>query len=506
MSLDSPRAPLAAIVTLALAGAVLLAINLHQPLVRNALIYARSSENVIAHGYNPLPVVSSPELSYNKPIGFPWLSSPLVAALGSHRGLMLASFLGTVAFLFAVRAFGRALRLSGREQVYLLLLCGLTPIVSYQFWSAYPDSLFAALFLVVCILALRTVERPRIKNVAALSVTLLVSLFLKNHGLILVAGCALFFLWNRRHILSDEGGRWVGAAIVIGLGLVGSFALLARAGRNPLLRMAGEGSGVEHYGQGSWMGHVAGTWLLATFTILLNLHFALPLMVRGLRRESRSTSPLPLSLFLCFPLLYVVVLTPARDVFLNMRYFVPLLPFGGVLAILGWRSIGTTGRRLTATAFAVTAVLLIVLFNVAPANAALGESIPNFPFLDSLRLSQHRRQAALLRQINDNVEPGGVLYLMDVNYYGDAQHGVYERAGLIRADIQTRYVRARDFAPQEDAYYVLLSFHRPSNLQRYGTAVSLGRGLFRVERTRAGAGRPTPTAATTTTLPGEQVR
>jgi hypothetical protein len=40
-------------------------------------VYASSAENVIQHGYDPVPVVPDPKLFYDKPVGFPWLAAPL---------------------------------------------------------------------------------------------------------------------------------------------------------------------------------------------------------------------------------------------------------------------------------------------------------------------------------------------------------------------------------------------------------------------------------------------
>src|SRR5215831_19467374 len=88
---------------------VWLVIGRSQPLVRNGLVYARAAWNVVDAGYDPRPVVADSRLSYDKPIGFAWLAAPLVARLGAHDGLRVASLLGTIAYLLAVAWFARAL-------------------------------------------------------------------------------------------------------------------------------------------------------------------------------------------------------------------------------------------------------------------------------------------------------------------------------------------------------------------------------------------------------------
>ena len=70
-------------IALAVLGGALTLANRDLPLVRNSLVYARASEHVIEHGYDPRPVVADSRLSYDKPILYPWFSSPLVRAIGS---------------------------------------------------------------------------------------------------------------------------------------------------------------------------------------------------------------------------------------------------------------------------------------------------------------------------------------------------------------------------------------------------------------------------------------
>src|SRR6185436_18994764 len=90
---------------LALLLVALLAVDRRQPLVRNGLVYARAAWNVADAGFDPRPVVADSRLSYDKPIGFAWLAAPLVARLGAHDGLRLASLLGTIAYLLATLYF-----------------------------------------------------------------------------------------------------------------------------------------------------------------------------------------------------------------------------------------------------------------------------------------------------------------------------------------------------------------------------------------------------------------
>ncbi len=98
------------LISIALLGLATVWVDREQPLVRNSLVYARASRHVIAHAYNPAPVVADSRLSYDKPIGFAWLAAPLVKALGAHAGLVASSFAGTIAYLLAAWYFATSFR------------------------------------------------------------------------------------------------------------------------------------------------------------------------------------------------------------------------------------------------------------------------------------------------------------------------------------------------------------------------------------------------------------
>jgi hypothetical protein len=59
---------------------------------------------------------------------------------------------------------------------------------------------------------------------------------------------------------------------------------------------------------------------------------------------------------------------------------------------------------------------------------------------------------------------------------------MYERTGRIRRDIETRYVRSRDFAPTESSFWVQGNARYLERLQQLGNVRDCERGLFRVER------------------------
>ncbi len=482
------RAPLVALAALAAVCVLCLLANHELPLVRNGIVYARAAEHVIEQHYDGLAVVADSKLSYDKPIGFAWLAAPLVSLFGTNLGLELVSCLGALAYLVALFCFARAFDpfgLSSRERAGLIVLAGFGPIVAYQSWSAHPDALYAALYLGTFTLAHRLVERPSLGRVAWIALGIFASLMLKNYGAILIPSVALYAFWNRRRILAAPNGLAVRLALALTLGALAGLVWLGLSGHNVLMRIEGEGGGAGQYGTGVWWQSCLGTLTQVGVALLVNLHVALvPLLFA--RRW-------PWAALISFPALYIAGLMLFPTSFYNMRYFIPLLPFAALLAIVGWRRMRAPAQRVLAGTFVALAAALVLLFDCAPLYARIGSAIPKLELtftwpgiplslLDNLRLPAHLKQKAWIDNLNEHVPPGGLVYMLDVNYYGDAQQGVFERAGSIRGDIQTRYVTSNGFAPQEPDFFVQGRPRDPELLAHLGKVSDLGLGLYRVDR------------------------
>ncbi len=459
------------------------------PLVRNSLVYARASENVIAAHYDPRPVVADSRQSYDKPILYAWLSAPFVRALGSHGGLRASSFLTSAALLLALLHFARSFRelLPERGERAFLLLAALGPCVFYQFWSAHPDGLFAALVVLAWSQTHRLVVRPEaapVRGMLALGATLLVAILLKNYGLVLLVSCPAYFLWERRRLRTDPRVRRL---LVSGLGvsaLLGLFVLTAWTGHNPLSRLEGEGGGVGQYGSGELWRSARGTWVALALALCLHFQAALVFALRRAALEARLVAPLA-----CFGAPYLLGLMPFPTTFYNMRYFLPLFALVALLLVRGAGALAPARARAVWLAHGLAGASLVLVFNCASVFRRLEPWVPRLEvdwigvplsLLDNLRMRLHLEQAEWLAALDAAVPDGALLYMLDVNYYGDAQRGVYEHAGLIRSGITTRYVPARDFAPSEAEFYVYSA--RPVELASLGEVSDLGHGLWRVRR------------------------
>lgn len=460
------------------------------PLVRNSLVYARASENIVAQGYDPRPVVADSKLSYDKPILYPWVSAPVVAALGNHAGLRVTSLATTAAFLAALVVFARAFasRMGGVQPTLFLWLCALGPCVFYQFWSAHPDGWFAALVVFAWALCERIVSEPCAhapRRVLLLGACITLAILLKNYGLVLLISCPLYLLWHANKLrVSRASFRQVLFTSLGVFACIGMLVALAWTGHNPLSRLEGEGGGVGQYAGGELTRSAFGTWVQLGLALLLQFQIAL---LFALRRDACCKALIaPL---VCFAGPYIAFLMPFPTTFYNMRYFLPLFALAGLVLVRGAQATRMPNRRALLIGHGLLGIALVMVFNFAPLHRLTQPLIPKLEvnwigmplsLLDNLRMKLHLEQAAVLARINCDVPAGATLYMLDVNYYRDAQQGVFERAGLIRADIATRYSFSQSFSPQEREFYVFSE--RAIDLSPLGRITQLAEFLFRVER------------------------
>ncbi len=470
-----------------LGGAFTLA-NRGLPLVRNSLVYARASESVLAHGYDPRPVVADSRLSYDKPILYPWFSAPFVRALGNHDGLRLTSFLTSAAYLLALMHFARSFRagLPAGGELGVLWFGALGPCVVYQFWSAHPDGWFAALAVLAWSLTQRLVtgELGAVRGTLALGATILVAMLLKNYGLVLLGSCPLYLVWHLRALRADrERFRKLAATSAAVFGLIAVFVALAWTGHNPLSRLEGEGGGVGQYATGELARSARGTWVALGLALLVQFQLALALLFRKSAWSRTWLAPLA-----CFGAPYVLGLMPFPTTFYNMRYFVPLFALVGLPVVRACAALAPALRHALLLAHGALGLGLILLFNSGPLYRRAAQYVPTLEvnwigvplsLLDNLRMPLHLEQADVLAHIDAEVPPGATLYFLDVSYYRDAQQGVYERAGLIRPDITTVYAASKDCAPDVSDFFVYSQ--RPVSLEPLGHVTDLGHGLCHVE-------------------------
>ena len=493
-------------------GLLFLVCNLELPIVRNSFVYAKTATNVIEHGGNPLPVISDTTLSHGKPIAFSLLAVPFVSFLGPDAGVKVASFLGTAFFLcIAYFFFVRLNRRAGIDARFIpleLALLFFNPLVFYQFWSAYADSLFSGEVLLAFVLIdviMVEHERDTRSLIFLLGFVIYAAILTKFYGMILGIACPIYALLHLRSFLKHSiNVRSKIALLVLVFFLLGVSLVLARLGRNPTLDFAvaaprGLGGGYSGYmvGLTDPSGHVLiSSIIMLIFALVLNFHCSLPFLLWGGSRRKWPLAPT------CFAGIYVLGLLPFLGTSYNMRFFLPVFPFF-VVAIVG--GMLSTKRRLTQgilVAFLGAASFLTLNYNLASfhehfpkfneimAVRALDDPRPHL-LIDNLRLDRHLATSKWIERINGTIEPDGVLYWASM-YYGAATHGVAEELG-IRNDIRVKYVyRASKIPTTKRTVYLTRYRYRGSSAEvedRFAVK-SLGSGLFRLAPLRVELSAP----------------
>jgi hypothetical protein len=412
------------------------------PIVRNALVYARIADFMLEHAGE----FSVADHAYNKAIGFPALSLPMVALFGGNFGLKVASFVWSSLWLVSVVFFIERLRRvfvwdAGRTPSTALCVAVffVNPLVYYQFVSAYPDSLNALAFLWSMYFLERMTSRGARRWDGVMFFSLVVvSIWIKHHGFVLFALMLIFSIcrfpnltWQWRNtrpaLVTSAVGLWI-ALVIIGL---------AQSGYLEVFNMSGNRG---NYGGGFGRVEIIvkrnltfiKNYLWLSFTILL------PFLVRWKSLVKFKEWYLSLVVFVATILVY----EGARY---NFRYYLPIAP---LLVWIICNNLVRIPRRLAAAllvAFFVSNGFFTLYYNnIGVANAV--NRIHVFPYRDNLRLIKEQRfRQNDIEAINAAVGPQtGVLFL-SLPYYLDGGFHVWERAGLFAPGLEIEYMNTPDW-------------------------------------------------------------
>jgi hypothetical protein len=478
-------------------GALFTLINLKWPIARNALCYAKASLGLIQNHFNLFAVARDRAWTAGKPVFFTVVATPFVWLFGANSGLIMASFLGTTFFLgMAALALPKLNKLCGVDPRLLpleLALVALNPLVIYQFWSGYPDSLFAGLiilsFILIDIIATEP-ERDTRRHVVGLTATIFIAIHTKLYGAVLLVMCAVYLLVYIRPFLKRSSHLTAKLALlVIFAVLLGGVLIATKLGRYPLLDFS-EGAGFDSYVAGATHSRIASIFAstkMLAFAIALAFQLSLLFLFT---RTARRTSALAPTLFIS---IYILGLLPFDGTGYNMRYFLPVSLFLAPPLAAGAASLGTVMRRAILSAYGVVAVLFILVFNFAPMQRAFAPVIAAASrkrshvnlWLDNLRLPVHIVIREQIDSINEQVPSGAVLYWSS-SYYGTTTHGLAEHLG-VKKGLEIRCVLNDSEIPPQVKQVFLVEFTTeapPDTLSSplVGMNVtSLGHGLFRLD-------------------------
>jgi hypothetical protein len=492
--MNTTRLTLAVLVAVGLAATIA---NADLPVVRNSLVYARMVDAIEDRNLAAWEVCSDPDQAKKQGCGFAMMAVPIVRAVGMNVGLKVASFIGTALFLAALvvffRRFNARFGLDDRDVPLELAATCFNPLIIYQFWSAYPDTLFAALYLTSFVLADKLVRdpAPRVGRLAAAFVAVVaLAVVVKPAGLILFPLHALFAVWHHARLaeLARREPRRVAILAASAVVLVGWVAL-GKLGWNPFLNI----NGGEYDRPVAYLDSVKGVVILWAIVFGALLVFAVP------RLSMTRTDAIVLVLLAAH--VHIIMVFHAAS--FNLRHYLPAIAFATPYVVRALRR--TRRPRLASGAIAVffaTNAAAIAAFNIPGANRSLADSVPasvlaDYGYLDNLRLAAQRRVGDALATINRELPPNAELLYVS-SYYGDGADGIYERAGLLRSDLRVVYSSSlRGTKPGPDAWIFLadaVSGAPPVE----GAPV---RWLFRANAPRTGAAATTPAPASCADAP-----
>jgi hypothetical protein len=475
-------------------GSCLTAANLDLPIVRNALCYAKASLGILAHHYDIVFIARDEAWTSGKPILFSLIAAPFVSLFDINAGTMIASGAGTVSFLCtAVLACYRLNRHIGLSQNLLtleLVLVGFNPLVIYQFWSAYPDTLFSSFilisFVLIDIIATEP-ERDTRLQILGLFFSISLAIYTKLYGAILLLICPLYLLLHARQWLHRASLPFAKIVTLVAVfSLIAAMLVAARMNQNPLLILsdgAGFGSfmnGLTEPGSGDVMGSLA----IMAFALLLNAHFALLFL---LKRNASILLDIPT---LLFAVIFLGGLLFFKGTDKNMRYFLPVFPFIAVALAAAAQSV--TRKRLVLIVYGIASSILIAIFNVAPVGVAVEPIVYKFirhypetaAWLDNFRLPVQMDVRKRIDAINADIPDGSTLYWAS-DYYKTATHGLAYHLGVKRS-ITVRYVsNVTDISSATGPVFVVEFSSQPpsdtlSRTPGWASATLVNYGLFRL--------------------------
>ena len=482
-------------------GLLFTTLNRQLPITRNALEYAKATLEISEHHFNLFAVVHDRAWSSGKPIFFALLAAPFVPLIGAGAATLIASSIGTAFFLWltlcTLARLNRRSGLGAALQPLELALVACNPLVFYQFWSAYPDSLFAGLVLLAFNITDHIAVNPQRDTrwqIVGLGVTIYVAIHTKLYGAILMLACPLYLLVHVRELITRSSQLRTKLALLC----VVFVALTADLGAaalhmNPLLDFA-DGAGFGGYKSGLVDGasrDIEGSLAMLGFAVLLVFQVTLPFLATPAAARAWRLAPA------AFAAIFVLGLLTFPGTYYNMRYFLPAFPFLAVPVAAGVTSLTPVPRRAVLAGFGTLAALLVLIFNVTAvaeglrpvltAVATPGARLSAWleDWLDNLRLPAQIELRKQIQAINRDVPPGSILYWAS-DYNKTASHGLAEELG-VEPGRDVRYVLhpALVQASAEPVFLTEFTSYPPrerlSQTPGWATAQSLGSGVFRLD-------------------------
>jgi len=420
-------------------GGLALLLNYYDfPIVRNSIIYAATIQGISE--YN---IWQAADFAQNKPLGFAILSWPFNEIWGVNTGLKISSWLWTGLFGLASILFIKylangsfpadgSLKTAKQQQLNTAIIISLfNPLLFYQFISAYPDTLFASLFLAAILSFDRVLSKNGHVFFSFLAFFLVfLCIWVKHHGYVLIPIFLVMSFYCRTAIqeqwqLQNKRLKFTIICFLLLLALLND----AQQGELALFNVT---QNSNNFLSGENRLTIV-TTNMENFLVFLLLSFSLlsPILLYCPAYKQRTYFLIPILLLFILPILYY------KGAQYNIRYFIAIIP------MLAWIIAGNIQhwpnalRHLALTLFIFFNTFSIFYYNhVDFYHWAQGKI--QLPVLDNLRLIpeqyQERRHLALIQR-HAGTHANTLLYFSD--YYKQGTFGVWQKAGLLPPNITT---------------------------------------------------------------------
>jgi len=417
--------------SLLLIGTVWTVQYLDLPIVRNSILFGNIIQSIETHG-----LWSATDYAYNKPLGFTIFALPFTELFGVNVGLKFASWLATALWCIVVYVFLK--QMANRSETnptrlrLALLISLFSPLLIYQFYSAYSDTLFASLFLSAILFLDRALSRNATQwdGIICVGLTLL-SIWVKHHGFVLLPIFAIMMFIQRQTLY----WQWQHARQSL-LGLITLLVILcivlikAQQGMIPLFNL---GKNVNNFlGGDNRLDIIMDNIDCLVVYLLLCFSVLLPLLFHYQYYSLNKSLAIILSLFI-IPILYY------KGTIYNIRYFIAITP------ILAWIIAGvlinltSKIRRTWVILFIVVNSFTLFYYNSLSFNEQLRPLI-SLPKVDNLRLtSELATEQQHLQLIKDFAPHYNNTLVFLSRYYKKGAFHVWEKAGLLPSNITVYY-------------------------------------------------------------------
>jgi len=433
-------------------------------IVRIGLYHAKMAIQLLDTGFNIDAINTFGK--YYRGMGLALIATPFINLLGLNLAVKFASFITTSLFLIGSYFFFQHFNLRAnipKKYVYFeMLLLFWNPLVIHQFSSAYADSGVSLMYL----LTLLFFDRLQTKDggwasAILLTLCLLIAYYFKTIGLAFPP--LLFLIFCIQNILFRQTFPRGNSLVLLIVSAV-LYCIIFYLAMNKYLgifylnldNLQSRGDTLslfsidEHFIKIKTI-----VWVFCLTFSALNIYFLGTL--KGFLKKRSSFD----GLLITSTLIMLGIIFFEHGATYNLRLFLPIVPIFCFYLARGF--VEFRSRRLMIgilILYFFINTITVVTYNIPSINRQIPQHLPIvFRAHDNFRIQAMVNTKDTIRTINEIVPTGGTLMVFDGYYVHGTEaygHGVYDRMGLFREDIQIQYCAAIEHAvlPETGFFYI----------------------------------------------------